>query len=148
MVTSENKIIFKAKKEDATFLLTAGTFLLTVAFLNLQLCLGAYLLTARTLLLTAGAFFASRWSSVAYSGKVVLISSSTDCKQRSSTVSNKAPTVSEKLPPIFCCMTTKATARFKPEFGSFAAKIHTARTWPWQLNQNSLDRGQSPKNQI
>ena len=27
--------------------------------------------------------------------------------------------------------TQKSTAKFKPEFGSFAAKSHTARIWPW-----------------
>ena len=40
-------------------------------------------------------FFAYSWSSFAYSGKVYLRSASMDCKQRSSTVSNNAPTVSK-----------------------------------------------------
>ena len=35
-----------------------------------------------------------------YSGKVRLINTLTDCKQRSSTVSKKAPTVSKKLPRL------------------------------------------------
>ena len=39
---------------------------------------------------------------LAYSGKVLLISSSTDCKQRGSTVSKKAPTVRKKELPLFC----------------------------------------------
>ena len=29
--------------------------------------------------------------------------------------------------------TPKSTAKFKSEFGSFAAKIHTARIWPWLI---------------
>ena len=40
------------------------------------------------------------WSFFAYSGKVRLIRALRGCKQRSSTVSKKAPTVSEKASPI------------------------------------------------
>ena len=40
------------------------------------------------------------WSPFAYNWKVRLISTSTDRKQRSSTVSKEAPTVSRKLPLI------------------------------------------------
>ena len=39
------------------------------------------------------------WSFFTYSGKVPLISALRDCKQRSSTVSKKAPTVSKKASP-------------------------------------------------
>ena len=52
-------------------------------------------------------FSAYSWSFFAYSGKVLLIRALRDCKQRSLTVSKKAPTVSKKPPPIafhiFCC---------------------------------------------
>ena len=44
-------------------------------------------------------FFAYSWSFFAYSGKVRLIRTLRDCKQRSSTVSKKAPTVSKKASP-------------------------------------------------
>ena len=46
-------------------------------------------------------FFTYSWSFSAYSGKVRLISAFRDCKQRNSTVSKKAPTVSEKASPPF-----------------------------------------------
>ena len=54
----------------------------------------AFLLTADTC-----SFFPYSWSFLAYTGKVRLIRALRDCKQRSSTVSKKAPTVSKKLPP-------------------------------------------------
>ena len=44
-------------------------------------------------------FFTCSWSFLAYSGKVRLIRALRDCKQRSSTVSKKAPTVSKKASP-------------------------------------------------
>ena len=44
-------------------------------------------------------FFAYNWSFFAYSVKVCLIRALRDCKQRSLTVSKKAPTVSKKLTP-------------------------------------------------
>ena len=44
-------------------------------------------------------FSACNWSFSAYSGKVRLIRDLTDCKQRSLTVSKKAPTVSKKASP-------------------------------------------------
>ena len=62
------------------FLLTAGSFLLTVELFYLQL--------------TILAFFA-------YSGKVHLISALRDCKQSSLAVSKKAPTVSKKASPFY-----------------------------------------------
>ena len=45
-------------------------------------------------------FFTYSWSFFAYSGKVRLIRALRDCKQRSSSVSKKAPTVSKKAPPF------------------------------------------------
>ena len=54
----------------------------------------SFLLTVLASLLTVLAFFA-------YSGKVRLIRALRNCKQRSLTVSKKAPTVSKKTPPNF-----------------------------------------------
>ena len=45
-------------------------------------------------------FFTYSWSSCADNGKVRLISALRDCKQRSLTVSKKAPTASEKASPV------------------------------------------------
>ena len=45
-------------------------------------------------------FFTYSWSFFAYSGKVRLIRALRDCKQRSLTVSKKAPAVNKKNPPI------------------------------------------------
>ena len=44
-------------------------------------------------------FFTYSWSFFAYSGKVCLTRALRDCKQRSFTVSKKAPTVSKKASP-------------------------------------------------
>ena len=46
-------------------------------------------------------FFTYSWSFFAYSGKVLPIRALRDCKQRSLTVSKKAPTVSKKASPVF-----------------------------------------------
>ena len=82
------------------FLLTAGSFLLTVELFYLQLTILAFLLTVRAFLLTVGSFLTHSWSSFAYSGKVRLIRALRDCKQRSLTVSKKAPTLSKKASPL------------------------------------------------
>ena len=66
-------------KDAAFLLLTAGSFLLTTEL---------FLLTDLQL-----EFFACN-------GKGPLISTSTDCKQRSSTVSKKTPTISKKASPF------------------------------------------------
>ena len=50
-------------------------------------------------LLTVVAFFAYNCSLFAYSGKACVISTLTDCEQRSSTVSKKVRTVSKSSPP-------------------------------------------------
>ena len=55
---------------------------------------GAFLLTVDNF-----SFFTYSWSFLAYSGKVRLIRALSDCKQRSLTVSKKAPTVSKKASP-------------------------------------------------
>ena len=46
-------------------------------------------------------FLTYSWSFFAYSGKVRLIRALRDCKQRSLTVSKKAPPVSKKASPVF-----------------------------------------------
>ena len=78
--------------KDAAYLLIIGSFLLTVELLCLQLTILAFLLTSLA--------FTYSWSSFAYNGKVRLIRALRDCKQRSLTVSKKAPTVSKKASPI------------------------------------------------
>ena len=82
----------EGKENDATFLLTIGRFLLTVEVFYLQLCLGAFFGYNWSL-------FAYNWRFSTYSGKVRLTSPLTDCKQRSSTVSTKARTVSKRASP-------------------------------------------------
>ena len=70
----------------------SGAFVLAVDNFSffLQLELPAYSLS----------FFTYNWSFFAYSGKARLIRALRDCKQRSVTVSKKAPTVSRKASPI------------------------------------------------
>ena len=79
---------------DAAFLLTVGSFLLTVELFYLWLCLGAFYLQ-----LDCWSCFAYNCSFFAYSGQLLLISTSMDCKKRTSPVSNQALTASKKLPP-------------------------------------------------
>ena len=81
-------------------MLTVGSFLLTAELFYLQLSILASLLTIGAFLLTALAFFTYSWSFFAYSGNVRLIRALRDCKQRSLTVSKKAPTLSKKIPPL------------------------------------------------
>ena len=89
---------------DAAFLLTVGSW-------KLPAYSGAFLLTVDNLsfftyswsLFTYSFSFSTySWSFFAYSGKVRLIKALRDCKPRSSTVSKKAPTVSEKASPFGC----------------------------------------------
>ena len=70
----------------------SGAFLLTVH----NFCFFAYSWSFFTY---SFSFFTCNWSFFAYSGKVRLIRALRDCLQRSSTVSKKAPTVSEKASP-------------------------------------------------
>ena len=62
---------------------------------------GAFLLTVDKFSFFAYSFsfFTYNWSFFAYSGKVRLIRAFRDCKQRSLSVSKKAPTVSKKASP-------------------------------------------------
>ena len=82
------------------FCLQLGSFLLTVELFYLQLTILAFLLTVGASLLTALVFFTYSWSFCSYSGKVLRIRALRDCKQRSLTVSKKAPTVSQKASPF------------------------------------------------
>ena len=77
---------------------SSGAFLLTVdnlSFFAYNWSLFAYSFGYFT---HSFSFFTCSWSFFAYSGKVCLIRAFRDCKQRSLTVSEKAPTVSKKLP--------------------------------------------------
>ena len=88
------------------FWLTVGSFLLTVELFYLQLTILAFLLTVLASLLTVLAPLLTVGAFFAYSGKVRLIRALRDCKQRSLTVSKKAPTVSEKASPPFLLPTS------------------------------------------
>ena len=71
----------------------SGAFLLAVDNSSFLLAIGAFSLTSLAFLLAIGVFFA-------YNGKVLLISALRDCKQRSLTVSKKAPTARTKAPAV------------------------------------------------
>ena len=83
---------------DAAFLLTVGSFLLTVELFYLQFSFFTY---SWSFFAYSFSFLAYSWSFFAYNAKVRLIRALRDCKQRSLTVSKKAPTVSEKASPDF-----------------------------------------------
>ena len=85
---------------DAAFLLTVGSSL-TVQLSCLELCCGGLLLIIEAFLLTIEVLLLTIQALLLTVGRWVLISSSTDCKQRRSTVSKKVPTGSEKAcPPL------------------------------------------------
>ena len=67
---------------------------------------GAFLLT-----IDSFSFLAYNWSLFAYNGKVRLIRALRDCKQRSLTVSTKAPAVSKKLSPVKTEFTKSSSAQ-------------------------------------
>ena len=81
-------------------MLTVGSFLLTVEVFNLQWAILAFLPYNLSFSAYSFSFLTYSWSFFAYSGKVRLIRALRNCKQRSLTVSKKAPTVSKKLPPL------------------------------------------------
>ena len=81
-------------------MLTVGSFLLTVELFYLQLTILAFLLTVGAFVAHGFSFFTYSWSFFAYSGKMHLIRALRDCKQRSLTVSKKAPTVIQKASPL------------------------------------------------
>ena len=74
---------------DATFLLTVGSFLLTAEFFAYSCVWKLFCLQCELFYLQFERF-CLQLSFFAYSGKVYLRSTSTDCKHRSSTVSKKA----------------------------------------------------------
>ena len=82
-----------AISKDAAFLLTVGGILLTAEHLCLQLCFGTFWLTIGAFLLTVE-LLCLQW-------ELRLISTSIDCKQRSSSASRKAPIASKKASPDF-----------------------------------------------
>ena len=83
------------------FLLTVGSFLLTVELFLLTIDNFSFFTYNWSFFAYNFSFFAYNWSFFAYSGKVRLIRALRDCKQRSLTVSKKAPTVSKKAAPFF-----------------------------------------------
>ena len=78
---------WKLPAHSGAFLLTADNF----SFFTYSWSFFAY----------SFSFFANSWSFFAYSGKVRLIRAFRDCKQKSSTVSKKAPTVRSKSFPLY-----------------------------------------------
>ena len=87
--------LFSSQFIGCGFLLTIGGFLLTIELFYLQLCVCSFCAYNFSFLLTIEAFLLAI-EAFAYNGKVHLICTSTDCKQRSSTVSKKTATVSDK----------------------------------------------------
>ena len=86
---------------DAVCLLTVGSFLLTVELFLLTVDNFSFFTYSWSSFAYSFSFCAYSWSFSAYSGKVRLIRSLRDCKQRSLTVSKKAPSVSKKTSPHF-----------------------------------------------
>ena len=88
-------------RKDAAFLLTVGSFLLTVELFLLTIDNFSFFAYSWSFFAYNFSFFACSWSFFAYSGNVRLIRALRDCKQRSLTVSKKAPpTVSKKASPF------------------------------------------------
>ena len=82
----------------------SGAFLLTVdnfSFFTYNWSFFAY----------SFSFFTYSWSFFAYSGKVRLVRAFRDCKQRSLTVSKKAPTVSKKASPFIDSVHTRCIVK-------------------------------------
>ena len=73
-------------------------------------------------------FFAYSFSFFAYSGKVRLIRGLRDCKQRSLTVSKKAPTVSKKASPVFQGLGNLWCVPF-PDLWFTSFSLVVPRTW-------------------
>ena len=88
-----------SRRLDAAFLLAVGSFLLTVELFLLTVDNFSFLAYSWSSFAYSFSFSAYGWSFFAYSGKVRLIRALRDCKQRSLTVSKKAPTVSTKTSP-------------------------------------------------
>ena len=99
----------------------SGAFLLSVDNFSFLLRVGAFLLPI-------SAFFAYSWSFFAHSGKVRLIRALRDCKQRSLTVSKKAPTVSKKTKPFQKEWYFQGRERGSAQIGGF----------PWESDPQKL----------
>ena len=125
----ERSLVALSFSWDAAFLLTVGSFLLTVELFYSQLTILVFLLTVGAFLLTVLASLTYSWSFFAYSGKVRLIRALRDCKQRSLTVSKKAPTVSKKAFPFFLAFSRrprkKRTGHFpkEPQLTKYVERI-------------------------
>ena len=76
------------------FWLTVGSFLLSAELFAYSCVWELLCLRFELFFAYSSSFFSYNWSFLAYSGKVRLRSTSSDCKQRSSTVSRKAPILS------------------------------------------------------
>ena len=87
---------FWDSKVDAAFLLTVGSFLLTVELVLLTVDNLSFLTYNWSFCAYNFSFSTYNWSFFAYSSKMRLVRALRDCKQRSLTVSEKAPTVSRK----------------------------------------------------
>ena len=77
---------WKLPAYSGAFLLTVGNF----SFFTYNCSFFAYIFS----------FLSYSWGFFAYSGEVRLLGASRDCKQRSLTVSKKAPTASKKASPL------------------------------------------------
>ena len=109
---------------DAAFLLTIGSFLLTVELFYLQLRILAFLLTIGAFFAYSFSFFTHSWSY----GKVRRIRTLRDCKQRSLTVSKKAPTVSKKASPKSFGTDGRGQNLFFNYLGPFSVDLAPRRT--------------------
>ena len=88
-------------RKDAAFLLTIGSFLPTVELFYFTVDDFSFFAYTWSFFAYGFSFFTYSWSFFAHNGKVRLISALRDCKPRSLTVSEKAPTVSKKASPVF-----------------------------------------------
>ena len=111
---------------DAAFLLTVGSFLLTAEFFCLQLRLGALFAYNLGFFCLQFELLCQQLSFFAYNRKECLRSISTDCKQRSSTVSKKAPNASKKASPLLICHSAASTKLEWPHCGG-GGGVNTGR---------------------
>ena len=102
-----------------SFCLQLESFLLTAKLFYLQLSLGVFSLQVAHSYLCLELLYL-QLELFAYNGKVPLRDTLTDCKQRSSTVSKKAPPVSERASPFVLSPKAMQTSRCKNE-----PKTHT-----------------------
>ena len=120
--------------KDAAFLLTVGSFLLTVGLFLLTVDNFSFFTYTRSFSAYSFSFATYSWSFFAYNGKVRLIRALRDCKQRSLTVSKKAPTLSQKASAIFKKGRSKWGLSKWPSGPEGQKKIILARTHEKQKN--------------